>query len=431
MTADDQRRAEEDRLGYDWSDELSDATLSAVSEGAVDLCRRYLRQTGEASRQQLASRPTPELLRALGVLRHDDRLTNAGKLLFVPGERILVDYQRRSTHGASSTDRYEATGPLLSAYAEVKTRLDAVNSERELQLPSGVRPRIRLIPDRAVREAVVNALIHRDYRSTDAVVVEFVGSKLVVTSPGGFPPGIAPENIISERSHPRNAALTSVFRSLRLAEQEGVGVDRMVRDMVSVGHELPTFGDTGGRVRCALVGGEPSPSVVALMASLPDDAQDDVDLALILHTLMSRANVGADELTLVLQKLPVEAAEALRRGETLGLLTPAFGSTRAKPRLRLSDAVREQLREVLPYLTASADEAEEYIVRHLQVHPSIQPRDVADMLNVTERHGGRILRTLRESQVLAIGSEKTVGRGVFHVPGPRFADALRRHGLTA
>jgi hypothetical protein len=146
---------------------------------------------------------------------------------------------------------------------------------------------------------------------------------------------------------------------------------------------------------------------------------------------MSRANVGADELTLVLQKLPVEAAEALRRGETLGLLTPAFGSTRAKPRLRLSDAVREQLREVLPYLTASADEAEEYIVRHLQVHPSIQPRDVADMLNVTERHGGRILRTLRESQVLAIGSEKTVGRGVFHVPGPRFADALRRHGLTA
>lgn len=430
MSAVDQRRAEEDRQGYDWSAERSDATLADVSEGAVDRAREYLRATGEDSRRALAARPTPDLLRQLGVLGGDERLSNAGKLLFAVGEHVLVDYLRRPAPGASSSDRLEVAAPLLAAYAEVKTRIDAVNEERQLQLPSGVRPRIRLIPDRAVREALVNALVHRDYRSPDPVRIELAGAQLVVSSPGGFPPGIDVDNIISERSHPRNAALTNVFRSLRLAEQEGVGVGRMYRDMVSVGHATPAFVDRGGRVRCVLTGGEPSPPVVALIAALPGDAQDDVDLALILHVLMQRARVSPDELALPLQKLPEEASEALRRGQRLGLLAPAHGGTRARPRVRLADEAREQLREVLPYITTSATEAEEFVIRHLQANPRIKPRDVADMLNVTDVQGSRILRELREGGVLAIGSAQQRGRGVFHVAGPSFAAAAARHGLA-
>lgn len=197
-------------------------------------------------------------------------------------------------------------------------------------------------------------------------------------------------------------------------------MDRMYRDMVSVGHATPTFAERAGRVRCVLIGGEPSPPMVALMASLPEEAQDDVDLALVLHTLMQRAGVEPDDLTFLLQKLPQEAEAALRRGEALGLLQAAHGSTRARPRFRFSDATREQLREVLPYLTTSAEEAEEFVVRHLLVHPSIKPRDVADMLNVTEVQGSRILRELRENDVLVIGSKQTRGRGTFHAAGPRF-----------
>jgi ATP-dependent DNA helicase RecG len=363
------------------------------------------------------------------VLARGDRLTNAGKLLFVPGAHVLIDYLRRSVPGASSTDRHEATAPLLEAYAEVKTRIDAVNEERQLQLPSGVRPRVRLIPDRAVREVLVNAIIHRDYRSADAVQVELTGAQLVVSSPGGFPPGITVDNIISERSHPRNATLTNVFRSLRLAEQEGVGVDRMFRDMVSAGLEPPVFAEREGRVRCVLTGGEPAAPVVALIASLPSDAQDDVDLALILHELMQRASVGPAELSATLQKLPQEASAALVRGASLGLLAAAHGSTRAKPRYRLSDDARERLRPLLPYLTTSAEEAEEFVLRHLLEQPSLKPADVADMLGVTTVQGSRILRDLREAGVVAFGGQQTRGRGTFHVAGPAFDDALRRHGL--
>lgn len=432
MSAEHQRRIEEDRAGYDWSAEPSSHTLEDVSPAAVELVRRHLRATNENSRIELAHQRAPDILRRLGVLGAGDRLSNAGAVVFVAGDEVLVDYKRRKVPGGSSADRSELCAPLIEAYQEVKTRIDAANEIRELQLASGVRPRIRLIPDRAVREALVNALMHRDYRQLEPVDVEFVGTQLVVTSPGGFPAGIDEGNILSERSHPRNAALANVFRSLRLAEHEGVGVDRMFRDMVSVGHAVPTIADRGGRVRCVLTGGEPSEPVVGLMSSLPGDAQDDVDLALILHTLLDRANVAPGELTSVLQKLDEEAVAALRRGEQLGVLERVSWSTRSRPRWRLSDSAREQLRPVLPYLTNSASDAEEYVLRHLQSHETVKPKDVVDMLSLaSEQSGSRILRELREEGVIEIGSEHARGRGVFHVRGPRFEAALRRHGLSS
>lgn len=429
MSPEDQRRAEEDRFGYDWSAQPSDAQLADISEVAIERARAYLRETGEPSRIALAAQPTPDLLRSLGVLLSDNRLLNAGKLLFVPDDHVLLDYQRRGAPGSSSTDRLETTAPLMVAYYDTKNRIDAVNDERQIQLPSGVRPRIRMIPDRAVREVLVNAVIHRDYRISDPVAIEFTGPQLVVSSPGGFPPGINADNIISERSNPRNACLASVFRSLRLSEREGVGVDRIYHDMVSVGHGLPVFADRGGRVRCVLSGGEPSRPLVELMATLPEVAQDDVDLALILHALMESTGVAPEEISHLLQKLPEEAAESLRRGEKFGVLQPTSSSTRTRPRYRLADPVRAQLRDVLPYLTASASEAEEFVIRHLITNPSIKPRDVADLLQVTEIQGSRILKDLRQKDVLKIGSKQTRGRGVFHVRGPDFDEAAARHGI--
>jgi hypothetical protein len=78
--------------------------------------------------------------------------------------------------------------------------------------------------------------------------------------------------------------------------------------------------------------------------------------------------------------------------------------------------------ECLPLLAAG---------RASQGYSSIKPRDVADLLDVTEVQGSRILRELREAEVLAIGSQQTRGRGVFHVRGPRFDDAARRHGILS
>ena len=433
MPPDVQRRVIEERSGYDWSAEETSATAEDVSASAVERARGYLRASGERSRIALAARDDPELLRQLGVMTASGRLNRAGEILFVAAphdEPPLVVYRRRRAAGGSSTQRIDARRPLIEAYHDVRAAIDAVNEIVQVPLAGGVRAQIRIVPDDVVREAIVNALIHRDYRLPGPVDIELVGAELVVNSPGGFVSDVNEHNILSHPSEPRNATLTRAFRSLRLAEQEGVGVDRMYRDMIRTGHEPPSIIDTGGRIRCTLLGGVPFEPIVELVGSLPDDAQDDVDVALIVHALLDSPAVRVEELAGMLQRTEGEAHAALRRAESYGVVIPTSATRRyRRPQYRLADPVRERLRTRLAYLTTSAEEAEEHIVRKLAGGGSLTSADVQEMCGVRPVQASRILRTLRESGIISIGSEHETGRGVFYVRGPRYGLVANQHGI--
>jgi ATP-dependent DNA helicase RecG len=74
-----------------------------------------------------------------------------------------------------------------------------------------------------------------------------------VSSPGGFVEGINSGNIITHPSRSRHGALTALLAALRVAEREGIGVDRMVRDMIRVGLAPPLVEKVDGpMVRTAL-----------------------------------------------------------------------------------------------------------------------------------------------------------------------------------
>jgi ATP-dependent DNA helicase RecG len=120
-----------------------------------------------------------------------------------------------------------------------------------------------------VREALVNAVAHRDYRLPSPVVVEHSPSQLVVVSPGELVFGVTEQNLLTHTSKPRNRALTEALRVLRLAERAGTGVDTMVRAMIRAGHAPPAFQSRDGYVRVVLTGGPPVTRVAALIASLP------------------------------------------------------------------------------------------------------------------------------------------------------------------
>ncbi len=426
MSPADQRRVMEERSGYDWSAEPTTIPIDDADPAALARAREMLRESGDSSRDELARQSDGELLRRLGVADMDGRLNNAGVLLFVgsPQGRNLLTYKRRRAPGGDSQARIDSAGPLLLGFSQAKSAIDAVNETRHVSLQSGVSAQIRVIPDAAVREAIINALMHRDYRLPEPVDVDFVGDELVVDSPGGFPPGISPGNIISHPSKPRNRTLTAAFRSLRLAEQEGVGVDRMYREMIRVGLTPPDIGDAGGRVRCVLIGGTPVEPLLQLMGELPGAVQDDVDIALLINFLLEHAQVDAVDAAPVLQKSEREADAAFRRAQSAGLLVPAARS-RA---WRLSDPARKTLRQRLPYLTTSSDEAERHVIEFLMRAATISNADVCELTGVGPVQGSRILRQLRERNVIAVGSANAKGRGVFYVRGATFEDAARRHG---
>ena len=135
---------------------------------------------------------------------------------------------------------------VLEQLAAVEARPETLNTEVTVRggfAESGVRR----LPTTSVREAVLNGLAHRDWMPPDPVTITWVqaDSALQVVSPGGFVGGVTAETVLTQR-HARHPALTDLFRALGLADRQGLGVDRMYREMVALGHRPPIIVEQDG-----------------------------------------------------------------------------------------------------------------------------------------------------------------------------------------
>lgn len=124
--------------------------------------------------------------------------------------------------------------PLLAVAELFQARFDSRVEEREVQV--GL---IRLpVPDYApiaFREALLNALFHRDYRRMGTVYVQWFPDRIEFSSPGGFPEGITPENILVHEPLPRNQRLYEAAKRIGLVEQTGRGVDKVFLGQLHLG----------------------------------------------------------------------------------------------------------------------------------------------------------------------------------------------------
>ena len=82
-------------------------------------------------------------------------------------------------------------------------------------------------PEEALREALLNALIHRDYSFSGSIIINVNDREMEFISLGGLLPGLSPEDIRAGISQPRNKNLASVFHRLRLIEAYGTGIRRI------------------------------------------------------------------------------------------------------------------------------------------------------------------------------------------------------------
>ncbi|MDE2682870.1 MAG: putative DNA binding domain-containing protein [Chloroflexota bacterium] len=124
-------------------------------------------------------------------------------------------------------DRKEFHGNLYAIYQEVMAYFQAKLNSALIPNAAGRDERLEL-PERALREALVNAIAHRDYRSTANVQVYIFRDRVEIVTPGGLPAGMREEDLGS-RSVPRNPLLFSMLYRMRLVEQIGSGI-RRIRD---------------------------------------------------------------------------------------------------------------------------------------------------------------------------------------------------------
>ena len=84
-------------------------------------------------------------------------------------------------------------------------------------------------PEEAIREALLNALVHRDYSFSGSIIINVNDSKMEFISLGGLLPGLSTEDIRIGVSQPRNKKLAEVFHRLRLIESYGTGIRRIFK----------------------------------------------------------------------------------------------------------------------------------------------------------------------------------------------------------
>ena len=107
------------------------------------------------------------------------------------------------------------------------------------------RKNILELPENALREAITNAVCHRDYFEKGArVMVEIFDDRVEITNPGSAPKGITKDNFGST-SVTRNPVIASLLHRVHYIERMGTGIQRMTHEMESSGLNKPIFQTEG------------------------------------------------------------------------------------------------------------------------------------------------------------------------------------------
>lgn len=118
---------------------------------------------------------------------------------------------------------------IIKATHSILDKLDVENKTFVKITGAAERLQKQMIDKTALREAFINAIVHNDYTSEVPPVVEIYADRLTITSYGGLVNGLNKDEFFAGRSMPRNRELMRVYRDLRLVEQLGSGIHRILK----------------------------------------------------------------------------------------------------------------------------------------------------------------------------------------------------------
>jgi ATP-dependent DNA helicase RecG len=267
----------------------------------------------------LAPYSDSDLLRNLRLLTDGDkpdRLTvAAGLLLAKPSvlRRALpqaeVAYVRfRSDVDIALNERLCLPLPLL--LQRLEELIQAANDAHTL-LVGLQRIDVPAFPVPVYREAILNAISHRNYGLPGNVFVRHYPDRLEVMNPGGLPTGVTPHNILRQVV-PRNPLIAEILQRAGYVERAGYGVDLMYRELLRLGKEPPMFAADELSVRVMLRNGEPDePFVTFVEQRRRAGTPLSIEEMLVLRHLKRNLEIDRDQAMALLEREESETLELL------------------------------------------------------------------------------------------------------------------------
>lgn len=280
---------------------------------------------------------------------------------------------------------------------------DIARNNRFIPVQEG--PYIFTIPsynESVIREAICNAVAHRDYRRNSEIIIKIYPEAFVVINAGGFPAGISLSNIITAPSTPRNRLLSDVLAKTGIVERSGQGVDKIFRTTLSEGKSSPDYSNSSELDVELKISAVIKDKAFALFISSTQDLLPEHEKLSVMDIL---------HLNMILEERGDDVPRASLRSLMKKKLVESVGRTRAT-KYFLSKVYyefagkREEL--VKRQIQSDAQTTFRLLLPYLQLSPNAKMRELVSLL------GGQMSRKQIRSHIQELcecGKLKSTGQG--------------------
>jgi len=228
--------------------DLNPVAIDAFRHAWVDSLQARREESGQRDAERLKGLSHEQILRDTELQHADGTLVHAALILF--GSRPAVRqhlaqaelvYEFRNTGASGPADlRLEFQEGFFAWQEVLWQQVNEPSRNPRQSFQSGLF--VRQLPsfaERPVREAVLNAVCHRDYLLGNNIFVRQTPTTLTIESPGGLLPQVTVETLL-DRQAPRNRRLAEVFQRCGMVERSGQGMNLIFEDAVTSAKQLPT-----------------------------------------------------------------------------------------------------------------------------------------------------------------------------------------------
>ncbi len=384
--------------------------LSAVAMEALRNMAKAERAPAELLRQN-----DLELLASIGLIRNN-RFTRAAILLagnetalreYVPGHNFTFLPMKSDTQYENREDRVSTIPLSVSRIEELIVPYNPITTiERGL-----CHFEYRLWPEIALREALMNAFCHADFRIAGPVMVKVYANRLEISNNGGFIGGITPGNILHHQPAARNPLLVEALTRLRLVNRSNLGVSRMYSALLIEGKEPPIIQEIGDSVSLTFMKRDISGAFRHFVAEESQKGRElGVDSLLVLQHLLKHPEIETVAAAALCQRKDTQMRETLIEMEKAGYLEHggtgrgAYWTLRPELHARLAEPGHLERDRRIDWEAAKARILSILMERARRGQIGLQNKEIRLILHFDRNQATRLMKQLREEH-LQVDSE--------------------------
>jgi len=295
--------------------------------------------------------------------------------------------------------------PLLKALDWLETNFRPYNPEEELQIGL-FRVPVPKVDLGAFREAIANALVHRDYHQRGAIHVRLEDEALVISNPGGLVDGVTLANLLTTEPRPRNPRLADVMKRVGIVERSGRGIDNIYRGLLRYGRTAPDYSRTdSNNVVLSLSTAEADLEFLRLVVEEENKQTRPlpIDSLIALSALRESKRLSADELATYIQRGVTQAKKTLEILNEAGLVQ-AHGVSRSRT-YTLAPSIYQAIGHKAEYTRQkgfSALQHEQLVLSYVAQHGQIKRAEVMDLCRLSEGQAKDLLKRMKEKGVIML-----------------------------